>query len=212
MLSCPKAPSPFPLFLTPKASAAIPVRDGLHHDALRQFALDAAVDRIDYVKSVVVAGAPVDINGVVITRGRDRHLVEIVGGDTDLRSLDDDGLYLLAARELNAVPLHLTAGDVRREPRLSLARAIWQEREREVEIDRRMAIADILDRGGPTTVRVLADALGSCVRLEVYALACETSLNIDIGRRPEHAIVSHGPAAAGRGLPLEFEHHYGRRV
>lgn len=209
MLPFPKAP--FALFLTPKSPAAIPIRDGLHHDLLRQAALDATVKRIDYVGSVVVAGAPVDLDAIVITRGRDRYIVEAVGHDTAFRSLDDDGMYLLAARKLAATPLRLTSSEIRREPTASNARMVWDQHRRSVGLDRRLAIADALDRCGPMTIGEMACEMGRGARLDVFGLACEATLCLDIDGCIDDAIVSHRPAATGRGLPVGLEQHYGRR-
>ena len=212
MLSCPVSQSSHPLFLTPKSPIAIPIRDALCHDALRQFALDPVVTDIDYVESVVVSGSPVALHAIVVARGRRRDLVEIVDADPYPRSIDDEGLRLLAAKKLCATPLRLTRRDIQREPVASNARMVWDEHVRPVGMDRRLAIADVLDRCGPVTIRELSRELGRSAKLDVFALACATTLRIDIGGDLGRAIVTHGPAAAGRRLPVGFEQHYGRRA
>lgn len=116
---------------------------------------------------------------------------------------------IFSARKLAATPLRLTSSEIRREPTASNARMVWDLRS--VGLDRRLAIADALDRCGPMTIGEIACEMGRGAQLDVFGLACEATLCLDIEGGIDDAIVSHGPAAAGRGLPVGLEQYYGRR-
>lgn len=208
-----KAPSSHPLFLTPKSRAAIPVRSTLQQDMLRQSALDPAVATIDFVESVMVAGTSVRLDAVMLGRGGKRRIVEIDDGACcGFRSLDDEGFYLLALKQLNVTPFHLGVDRIRREPACGNARRVWAERSRSVDMDRRLAITDLLDGRGPTSLGDIDRKFGGGVVHDVFALACETTLDIDIGRRLDRAIVKLGPAAHGRRSTILSESLHGSRT
>ncbi|SIO66859.1 hypothetical protein SAMN05443247_11492 [Bradyrhizobium erythrophlei] len=65
------------LFLTPKSERAILVLDPVLHDALRQAALDQAVSRIEYVRSVTVENRPYPMNCVMLVRSGFSELLDL---------------------------------------------------------------------------------------------------------------------------------------
>ena len=192
---------PLSLFTTPKSRTAIPIRDPLLHDALRQAALDGSVDTIEYVDALAVGGSNVDIASIVVTRRRYRTLLDIFDVDTPIRDLDEEGLYLLAAQQLSAQPVMLARDEIRREPVASNARQIWAEHDRCVDIDRRLAIADVVRHHGPIYLDDLCREVGRHARYDVFSLACQTVIQLDIDVPLGESIVTLGPACTARCGP-----------
>ncbi|MET1047114.1 MAG: hypothetical protein ABWX70_10515 [Hyphomicrobium sp.] len=171
------------LFLTPKSSVAIPVRDELTHDALCQAALDPAVTSIEFTRSVTVGNQPHRLDGIVLVRDNSREMLDIERGD--IRSLDAVGLRLLAAEKLGASPLTLNEGSILREPRCSNARTVWEHHRRPVSLESRIYIADLLDEEGAMSIR----DIGIRFREDIFALACGTLLDIELHAGPLDAVL-----------------------
>jgi hypothetical protein len=189
--------SPPSLFLTPKAPAAIPVSDDLSYDVLCQAALDPAVTAIEFVRYVAVAGLPRRVDAIVLMRDGARRVVDIRDGG--IRSLDDQGLRLLAIDKLGATPLPLTAAGILGEPRCSNARLVWEEHRRPVRMHFRTHVVETLEAGGATSIR----RLGLRYREDVFALACETMVDIDLDTDPvEGGLVRLSTRLASSRLPF----------
>jgi len=182
------ARSVIPPFVSSKNPTPIPVADEIRHDALRQFALDPAVSALEFVESVDVAGSIVRVDALVVTGVR-RNLIEFEHASV-LRDLDDEGLHLLALQKLQATPLFLSTSFIRRKPVAANAREIWSHHAHRVGLDRRLAICSALDLNGPMHMASLAREFGRDAKLDVYALACEAALTIDLGTRLGSSMVS----------------------
>jgi hypothetical protein len=181
-----------PLFLTPKAATAIPVADALAHDALRQAALDPAVSRIEYVGAVAFGRQRYDLDGILIVRDGARLVLDFQD-DRRLRTLDEEGLRLIAVETIGAATLLAAKEDVLAHPRCANARRVWAARDHCVTLGIRNKILAHLDEEGGLTIR----ALGPRYKDDVFALACEAVLDIDISADSiEQAAVrpsGHGP-------------------
>lgn len=171
------------LFLTPKSSHAIPIAGPLAYDALRQAALDPAVEAIEYVGKVPVGGRNYHLGGILVVRDGTRYVLDIYDGK-NLRSIDEEGLRLLAIDQIGATPFALPRSRILCEPRCSSARLIWEHRRRPVGMHARSRILEDLDRGGPSSLRTMRAR-----REDVFALACEALVDIDLGEALDEAIV-----------------------
>lgn len=187
MQACRKAP-PRPLFLTPKSASAIPIADALHFDLLRQLALDPSVTRIGFVGRLAIDNATIRLHAFLVGRGDRRELTEIVESRAT-RTLDAEGLFLLACRELHAHPMRVTRSDIECEPVASNARTVWAQHDYDVSLRSRLRIADVIETFGPAPLRQLCATLGGDIAA-IYALACQNELAIDLHGRLEDATVS----------------------
>lgn len=172
------------LFLTPKSERAILVLDPVLHDVLRQAALDQAVSRIEYVRSVTLENRPYAMNCVMLVRSG---FSEIVDLGPPMREPGEDALFVAAAKSMKARVARITKESVLREPRCSNSRLVWAERYRYVPVGVRGRILEQLRTHGPTTI----ERIGSELKNAVFALACEAALHIDIDcERIESAQIS----------------------
>jgi hypothetical protein len=172
------------LFLTPKSARAILVADPLLHDVLRQAALDQAVSRIEYVRSVMLENSPYAMNCVMLVRSGFSEIVDLC---PPMREPGEDALFAAAAKSLKARVARITKDSVLREPRCSNSRLVWTERYRYVPFEVRGRILQQLRTHGPTTI----ERIGSDLKNAVFVLACEAALHIDIdSQRIESAQIS----------------------
>jgi len=164
--------APF-LFLTPKSDRGILVLCPVLHDAIRQAALDQAVSRIEYVKSVTVENRPYAMNRVMLVRSRFSELLDF---GPPIRGPSEAALLVAAAKSLGARVTWITKDSVLREPRCSNSRLIWAERYRYVPVGARGRILEQLRTQGSSTI----ERIGPDLKNAVFALACEAALHIDI--------------------------------
>lgn len=166
------------LFLTAKSQAAIPVADPITHDALRQAALDPSVTAIEYVGNVFVGGANYFLDAIVVVRDGARYVLDIYDGKP-VRSMDEEGLRLLAIDKTGCVPLPLPRGRILREPQCSNARLIWEHHRHPVKMSVRARVLEALENGGAMSIRELGVR-----REDVFALACDAAIDIDLNGDP----------------------------
>jgi hypothetical protein len=197
------------IFLSKKAPTAIPVATELHYDVLCQSALDPTVTRIEFIGPIRLAAGVCLLDTITILRNGRRFVLEI-GDAPTLRDLDNEGLYLLALQKLNARPLALSTREILREPYHSNARLVWFYRGRYISTASRDRILRLIDDTGPISIKALCHDLGSDLAADVYALACQSALYLDLTGSPlsgativrsKHVLRANRHGVAGRGTP-----------
>jgi hypothetical protein len=123
------------------------------------------------------------LNTIAIIRDGRRLVLEI-GDNLEPRDLDQEGLYLLALEKLNATPLTLSTRDILREPHHSNCRLVWSYHDRHASIASRDRILRLIEDTGPISIKVLCRDLGSDLTADVYTLACQSTLYLDLTDRP----------------------------
>jgi hypothetical protein len=171
------------IFLSAKSATTIPIRSDLHHDALCQCALDPTVTRIEFFACVKLGAVACPLNTIAIIRDGRRLVLEI-GDNLEPRDLDQEGLYLLALEKLNATPLTLSTRDILREPHHSNCRLVWSYHDRHASIASRDRILRLIEDTGPISIKILCRDLGSDLTADVYTLACQSTLYLDLTDRP----------------------------
>jgi hypothetical protein len=168
------------LFVGPKCASAIPTTHPLVRDVVIQASFDASVTRIEFLPSIRIGRHTVVVNSVVITKDTRRCLLDIVDA-RPLRTIDDEGLLLLALEQSGIETIQISESAIRREPRCSNAREIWRSRFRKLSSRDRLNILDALDESGPLSIAQLVSELGDSDCWEkVLSLACEGEVHIDI--------------------------------
>ncbi len=168
------------LFVGPKCASAIPAAHPLVRDAVIQASFDPTVSRIEFLPSVRVGRHTVVLNAVVVTKDTRRCLLDVVDA-RPLRTIDDEGLLLLAIEQAGIETIQISESAIRREPRCSNAREIWRSRFRSLSSRDRLNILDALDEHGPLSIAQLVSELGDSDCWEkVLSLACEGEVQIDI--------------------------------
>jgi hypothetical protein len=94
-----------------------------------QASLDPSVRSLAFLPSAHVAAAPVELDAVVLTRDDGRFHLDVVPARR-VRDLDDEGLALIALRELGLEPFTVTAEDLKAEPRCGNCRLVWSHNRR----------------------------------------------------------------------------------
>jgi hypothetical protein len=176
---------PSDLFVSVKATTAIPVRHPAVRDALIQASLDPRVRSISYVAAAVVANEEVDLGAIVVQRDDGRFLLDVVEARR-IRNLVDEGLALIAIAELGLKPWVISALELRREPRYTNAQYVLLYAGQRVPRKLRSRI-----------LRALVDresmALGELERSvrsrrdpsnDVLALVCSGELELDMTTQP----------------------------
>lgn len=189
------------LFVSVKCRRAIPSRSPLLRDFLIQSTLDPSITSIDYIPTHIIDGKPVNLNAVVIERDGLRHAVDLVD-ERPLRTIDDEGMSMIARKSLGLRVMPLRAAQIRAEPRLTNSREIWSHRSTNLIIEDRAAIVDAIEGSGPITIAELRALVKTTrpVATCVFAMACEGELVIDatalLGRQ---SMVSLGRASRASG-------------
>lgn len=200
------------IFVSAKSANTIPVKSALHCSALCQCALDPAVTRIEYFACVKLGAVAYPLNVIAIIR-EGRRLVLEIGDDIKTRDLDQEGLYLLALKKLSARPHAISKREILREPYHSNCRLVWSYRNRNASPAARDKILRLIDDAGPLSIKEICRELGSDLSADVYALACQSALYLDLTDSPlagativrskhvlrEGRLNRHG--VAGRGTP-----------
>lgn len=176
--------SPPERFTSVKTTAAIPIRHPAIKEALIQLTLDAAVHSIDYIESASVGLEQVDLDAIVVHGERGGVLLDIIPGRA-IRDLEEEGLALIALKELKLPTRVLTSEDLRREPRFSNSRLVWLYNGHHVPLDLRMRILKLLSEHSMKLGELLQKIQGgSGGSRAVMALACAAVIEIDLESRP----------------------------
>jgi hypothetical protein len=164
-------------FRSVKSSAPVPVSSALRLDVLVQSALDPSVDEIDYVQCAVISGCRIRLDLPVIVRKRARFAIDIVD-DHPLRSVDDEGLSLLAVQDLGLELIELRRTDIHRDPVTDNARLVWRHTDQEVRFDEEIAALEALSERN-FTIDQLTQLTGVSVET-IFALACADLVVVDL--------------------------------
>lgn len=169
------------LFVGFKGMGAIPASSCMRRDFLIQSTLDGGVRRIEYHPTVNVLSRGVCIDALVVDRDDGRYAVDFI----DARPKEDadaEALLQLAFEQRCAGLLQVDEAAIRREPRFSSSRKVWQYSSLRVTAGDREQIIETLEAEGPIPMR----ALDGLVRTSrdavdvVYALACEGNVVLDL--------------------------------
>ncbi|UFW48185.1 MULTISPECIES: hypothetical protein [Bradyrhizobium] len=184
----PKARSGHPhLFSSAKTASPVPARHAALREALAHASLDPTVLAISHVASAH-AGSPqvaVEVDAVVLTRNDGRFYLDVVPARR-VRDLDEEGLALIALRELGLQQLVVTAEDLRSEPRRSNVRLVWSYKDRPVAVPLRLRILKTLVDEGPMQLSQLLEMVRSDLDPSpaVMSLACSDLLELDLRSEP----------------------------
>lgn len=176
------------LFVSAKAPVPIPARHPALREALVQASLDPRVRSIAHVPTAHVSSAPLDpveVDAIVLARDDGRFYLDVVPA-RQVRELDEEGLVLIALRELELSPLVVTAEELVREPRCGNCRLVWSHHGHLVPVGLRISILQILRDDGPMELVRLVELVRSDhdPSLAVMALACADLLEIDLASEP----------------------------
>jgi hypothetical protein len=172
-------------FVSAKTSAPIPARCGLLWEALVLASLDGDVRSIHYVASAVVASRPIELGAIVLERDDGRFTLDVVPARR-VRSLEEEGLALIAMSDLGLSSLTITEEEIGRQPRRANARLVWSYNGVPVPIGLRVRILQALTDEGPMQLGRLLET----VRSErdpapaVMALACANVVELDLESGP----------------------------
>jgi hypothetical protein len=172
------------LFVSPKATTAIPVTHPAIREALILASLDPQVRAIDYVASAVVASEHVvDLGAIIVQRDNGRFLLDVVPGRR-IRNIEDEGLALIALAELAIKPWVISAKSLRREPRYSNALFVWLYNGHPVARKQRKRILQALTGKKPIQLGQLERRSGRDPFRSIMALVCADLLELDLISQP----------------------------
>jgi len=173
------------LFTSTKTHAPVPARHPALREALVQASLDPAVKTISHVATANAGPAQVDVDAIVLARLDGRFYLDVVPARR-VRELDEEGLVLIALRELGLQQLVVTAEDLRTEPRRSNVRAAWSYKDRPVSLPLRLRILKALADEGPMELGRLLEMVSSDADPSpaVMSLACANLLELDLTSEP----------------------------
>lgn len=175
------------VFVSAKAPSPIPARHPALREALVQATLEPAVRSLAFLPSAHVAAAPVEValDAVVVTRDDGRFHLDVVPARR-VRDLDDEGLALIALRELGLQPFVVTAEDLKAEPRCGNCRLVWSNNGRFVPVGLRLRVLQALRDDGPMELGRLLEGIRADrdPTPSVMSLACDDLLELDLTSRP----------------------------
>lgn len=174
------------LFTSAKTNAPVPARHAALRAALAIASLDPEVRAISHVATANAGPAQiVDVDAVVLTRIDGPYYLDVVPARR-VRELDEEGLVLIALRELGLQQLVITAEDLRSEPRRSNVRLVWSYKDRPVSLPLRLRILKALADEGPMELGRLLEMISSDADPSpaVMSLACANLLEIDLTSGP----------------------------
>jgi hypothetical protein len=172
------------IFTSSKCAVAIPIRNILLRDALRQASLDPEVCAIRYRQTPDIRTAQVPLTGVILDKIDGTFLLAICKvrprrDEEQLkqfeRTLESRGLKLLERDE----------SDIRSEPLFSNTAEIWFHERYPVPLTDRLKIAAALEDGPQSMVDVEDRARPNCdIFCAICSLACENLVEIHLRDAP----------------------------
>lgn len=174
------------LFVSAKTVTAIPVVSGLLHDSLVAATLDPAVRKIGLVPPALGRQAPVGRRAIVIERD-DGSFVLDVRPERPSEGIGETADHVAAAARLLGLPLlTVSEADIRREPRFTNSRLVWDYRTQPVPIGLRLQVLQLLADEGPMPLRRLLPAIRTSADpvAAVLALACQDIVDLDLLSAP----------------------------
>jgi hypothetical protein len=183
------------LFIGHKSQAAIPFVSTQRRDYLIQATLDYGVRAIEYHPAMRIDGAVVRIDALIIDADSGRFAVDL----SDARAAcdpDAEGLMHLAFEEECSGIMVVADAEIRREPRFSACRTVWQHCNVHIRGDDREAVMHVLHSEGPVPLRALQGLVDTTRDVEtiVYSLACSGDVCLDLRTAPldERTVVRAG--------------------
>lgn len=174
------------LFSSAKTAAPIPARHPALREALAIASLDPEVRAISHVATTNAGPAQVvDVDAVVLTRIDGPYYLDVVPARR-VRELDEEGLVLIALREMGLQQLVVSAEDLRTEPRRSNVRLVWSYRNQPIPVPLRLRILKALADEGPMELGRLLEMVSSDrdPSPAVMSLACSNLLELDLTSEP----------------------------
>jgi hypothetical protein len=177
--------SPAAGFTSAKTAGPVPVSSGVIGDLLVQATLDPAVRRIEFIRHHMVGARAVVVDALVFNVEGARKVIDVPGASQP-RSIDDEGLFLIAAEELGLETLTITAAQICSEPRAGNSRLVWACRRWRVAAGDRVRILHVLSEEGEMTLpRIAVHArFSSDPVAAVLALACADLVELDLKSFP----------------------------
>jgi hypothetical protein len=174
-----------PVVTTRKTPSAVPVGAPFSRDLVLQSVLDPAVRRVEFLSQVVHDGSAVPIRSIVVTRDDKRFLVDLTGS-SPARSAHEQRTVDRGLEALGIERIEMPPHAIRREPRFSNARMVWQHLGTPVSRRDRHRITTYLAQHGPTRIGLLEVEVDTSIDMitAVCALACDDVLEIDIDAAP----------------------------
>jgi hypothetical protein len=174
-----------PVFFTSaKCAVAIPIRNTLLRDALRQASLEPEVCAIRYRQTPDLHAAQVSLTGVILDRVDGIFLLAIC----KVRPLRDAEQLRQFERMLESRGLKLLErdeSDIRSEPLFSNTDEIWFHERYPVPLKDRLKIAAALEDGPQSIVDVEDQARPNCdIFCAICSLACENLVELHIRDAP----------------------------
>jgi hypothetical protein len=172
-------------FASVKTTTAIPAAQGLVRDALVQATLDPQVDAIEFHPTAVVAAQTIDVDAIVLVRNDGRFHLDVVAARR-LRTLEQEGLFLLALQDLGLTSIVMTSQEIMSEPRFSNSRLIWRHQGHSVPVELRIHVLRRLACEGPAPLGLLLKEIRgeSDPGAALFAMACANLIEIDMAQRP----------------------------
>jgi hypothetical protein len=190
------------IFISHKASRAIPFTSALTRDFLIQATLDPDIRRIEYQSSVIMDERIVSAGGIIVQRFDGRFAVDLVHARPTNDPAAEALTQLAFARRCHGI-IEVNAADVRTEPRCSAAREVWSHRTVRMHADDRAEILETLERDGPVELAQLVESVSTRgeARALIYALASEGAVEVDLrGGITDGLVVRPGYAGSSVGL------------
>jgi len=173
------------VFISAKAATAIPIAHELVRDALVQASLDPTVRSIEFIPTVAAFGDIIALNAIVLRGDAGSKVLDIVE-TRPLRSIDDEGLVLLAFDHLGLTAHTITAADLRRQPKAANSSLVWSCRYTRVPASDRVRVLQALGEDGPMPLAGLSAEVRWSVDpvAGVLALACLDLVELDLASIP----------------------------
>jgi hypothetical protein len=173
------------VFISAKAATAIPVAHQLVRDALIQAALDPEVRAIEFIPTVTAFEQIIALDAIVFRTADGRQVLDIPEA-RPLRSIDDEGLALLAADQLGLPALTITTADIRRQPRAANSSLVWNCRYLRIQASDRVRVMQALSEDGPMPlIRASAEVRWSIDPIAaVLGMACLDLVELDLASTP----------------------------
>jgi hypothetical protein len=173
------------VFSTPKTASAIPTTSALHRDLLIQSTLDPTVRSIEFVWRVHHGDQSAPANTLLLHRDDGRFLLDIIGARPE-RDPDEEEALFLGLKSEGVQLLEVEPSDIRREPRFTNARRIWNQRENCPSPRDRQRLLDTLHEHGPLSIGDLEDFANATadVEVSVCSLACNDLVSVDLDSQP----------------------------
>lgn len=136
------------IFVSAKTIREVPVAHELVRHALIQATLDPAVRAIEFLPTVTAFGHVIALDAIVL-RGDAGDQILDVAETRPIRTLDDEGLALLAVDQLGLQKKTLSAVEIGSQPTAANSSLVWNCRYSRVQATDRVRVLQVLSEDGP---------------------------------------------------------------